>query len=82
MFVYIIYKMEDQLVLLKQGYEEDLSKRLSEQKESMSVKSWGNYVDKKFEDVKARYIKIIEHSEKFEKEYVEEPEINKEEPTE
>ena len=75
--------MEDQLVLLKQGYEEDLSKRLSEQKESMSVKSWENYVDKKFEDVKARYIKIIEHSEKFEKEYVEEPvEELKEEPVE
>ncbi len=74
--------MEDELALLKQGYEQDLSKRLSEEKESMSAKSWASYVDKKFVDVKARYIKVIQHVEQVEKEYVEEPEINEEEQAE
>ena len=74
--------MEDELALLKQGYEKNLSKRLSEQKESMSAKSWAAYVEKKFVDVKERYIKIIEQVEQVEKEYVEEPEIKEEEQAE
>lgn len=71
--------MEDKLALLKQSYEKDLSKRLCEEKESMSEKSWKNYVEKKFVDVKKNYIEIMQHIEKFEKEYVEESEEEPEE---
>jgi len=70
--------MEDELALLKQSYEKDLSVKLSEQKESMSAKSWANYVNKKFEGVQERYIKIIKHVEQVEKEYTEEPEEKQE----
>ena len=66
--------MEDELALLKQNYEKDLSKMLCEEKESMSAKTWTNYVEKMFVDVKKNYIEIMEHVEKFQKEYVEEPE--------
>lgn len=66
--------MDEELSKVKQRLEQDLSLRLKEKKESMTAKSWNNYVDNKFNALKPIYVGIIEQAEKVVKEEIENPE--------
>lgn len=66
--------MDEELKQVRKTLEQDLSLRLKEKKESMSAKSWNNYVDNKFNALKPIYVGIIEQAEKVVKEEIENPE--------
>ena len=66
--------MDEELKQVRKTLEQDLSLRLKEKKESMTAKSWNNYVDNKFNALKPIYAGIIEQAEKVVKQELENPE--------